>query len=465
MGSISRRNVLIGASLAAGNLALTACGGSPDPQRGKDAKEFSLTLSANAISGGKNAAQADWVKNWVIPNFVKAQKAKGVTAKVSYLSSGLADEQYKTKLALDLMSRSGPDVMTIDDIWVGSFAQAGYIKPLPQVVGSSADKWDGWKQITTAVQSMATYGNQRYGIPSGTDGRILYYNKVLFRQAGLPQQWQPTSWQDILDAARKLKRLPGVTPLQINAGTAMGEATTMQGVLPLLAGAGGQVNDGGKWYGATPQLKAVLTFYRDIYTTGLGDPDLQKEVNGRDESFQEFAKGKIGILAESDYLWRSVIDPKVGIDPMKARDNDVGYALIPADQPGKGLHGASFVSLSGGSVDVLNPHSSYPQQAFELLTFMHSPAAEKARMAGGSYISERNDVNKQVLKTDPLLTFISEKVLPITGYRPSNGAYLQVSTALQQATADIVAGKSVSAAADAYTKNLEEAVGARNVIH
>ena len=60
MGSISRRNVLIGASLAAGNLALTACGGSPDPQRGKDAKEFSLTLSANAISGGKNAAQADW---------------------------------------------------------------------------------------------------------------------------------------------------------------------------------------------------------------------------------------------------------------------------------------------------------------------------------------------------------------------------------------------------------------------
>ena len=464
MGSISRRNVLIGAGLAAGNLALTACGGSGSPQRGKDAKQFTLTLASNAISGGKNSAQADWFTKWVIPNFVTAQKAKGVTAKVSYLPSGLADEQYKSKLALDLMSRSGPDIMTIDDIWVGSFAQAGYIKPLPQVVGASWKDWDGWQQIATAVQSMASYDNQRYGIPAGTDGRILYYNKALFQRAGLPRDWQPKSWQDILDAARRLKRLSGVTPLQIDAGTAMGEATTMQGVLPLLAGAGGQVNDGRKWYGATPQLKAVLTFYHEVYGTGLGDPDLQKEVNGRDESFQEFAAGKIGILAESDYLWRSVIDPKAGIDPMKRRDNDVGWALIPAEQPGKGLHGQNFVSLSGGSVDVLNPHTQYPQQAFELLTFMHSPAAEKARMKNGIYVSERADVNKEMLRSDPLLSFISSKVLPITSYRPSNSDYLRVSTALQQATADIVAGKSVSRTAAAYTKNLKEAVGARDVV-
>lgn len=463
MGSISRRNVLMGASLAAGGFALAACGGSSNPQRGKGAKEFNLTVSANAISGGKNAAQADWVTKWVIPNFVKAQKAKGVTAKVTYQPSGLADEQYKTKLALDLASKSGPDVMTIDDIWVGAFAQAGYIQPIPQVVGPTADKWEGWRQITTAVQGMAAYDGKRYGIPSGTDGRVLYYNKQLFGKAGLPAQWQPKSWQDILDAARKLKHLPGVTPIQINAGTAMGEATTMQGVLPLLAGTGGQVNDGPKWYGDTPQLKAVLAFYRDIYTTGLGQPDIQKEVNGRDESFQAFTAGRIGILAESDYLWRSVVDPKVGIDPMKNRDSVVGYALFPAESPGRGLHGQSFVSLSGGSVDVLNPRTSFPQQAFEFLTFMHSPAAEKARMAGGAYITERNDVNKETLKSDPLLTFISDKVLPITTYRPSNSAYLQVSTALQQATADIVAGKSVDAAAAGYRKNLEEAVGAHNI--
>ncbi len=51
------------------------------------------------------------------------------------------------------------------------------------------------------------FEDERYGVPPATDGRLLYFNKKLFAQAGLPADWQPRSWPDIIAAARALKKL------------------------------------------------------------------------------------------------------------------------------------------------------------------------------------------------------------------------------------------------------------------
>ncbi|MFC7547969.1 extracellular solute-binding protein [Plantactinospora sp. GCM10030261] len=458
MSAKSRRAAGVLAALTAVALTATACGGSDEPA-GKDAKNITLTIADNAIAGGKNAAGAEWIENWVIPKFVEAQKAKGVTAKVTFVPSGVDDEQYKTKLALDLRSKGGADVMSLDGIWVGEFVQAGYLKPLSEVAGDQADKWEGWSQIPESVQGLGTFEDKRYAIPQGTDGRVLFYNKKLFAQAGLPADWQPTSWQEILDAGTKLKSLPGVTPIQLNAGTAMGEATSMQGALPLLAGAGGEIYADGKWAGASQPVKDVLDLYNKIYTGGLGDPKLQQEAKGRDKSFAEFAAGKIGILAEGDYFWRAVVNPEDGIAKMADRDTTVGYAMIPAKQPGAGIKGQDFVSMSGGGVRVLNPNSKYPSQAFELLAFMHSAEATKAQLAGAARITARMDVNKEVLAGDPMLNYVAEKVLPVTAYRPPLAVYPQVSVALQEATAAAAGGTGPDEAATAYQKKVEGIVG------
>jgi len=455
------------ATIAALSLSAAACGssgsGSSDPSRGADAKEVSLTIAANAVGGGKNDQEARWVTEYVIPTFTKAMKAKGVTATVKFQPSGVDDEKYKAKLSLDLKTRSGADVVALDGIWVGEFAQAGYIQPLDQVVGPTVAQWEGWSQIPKPVQANASFGGKAYGLPTGTDGRVLYYNKKLFARAGLPAEWAPKSWADILEAGRALKKLPGVAPLQINAGTAMGEATAMQGALPLLAGTGAQIYADGTWQGNTQQVRDVLTFYRDIYSAGLGEPAFQQAAKGRDESFAAFAAGKVGVLLEGDYFWRSVINPKGGVNPMTNRNADVGYAMIPAQKPGSGIRGQDFVSMSGGSGYFLNPSTKFPAQAWELLTFMSSPDALKALLNGEARITARTDVNKQVLGGDPLLSLISQKVLPLTAYRPGEGVYPQVSAALQQATADIVSGKSAAEAGAAYQKAVEKAVGAGKV--
>lgn len=473
------------ALLAAGALAVTACsagGSSPSasaagasgvqpstsgvqPSSSPGGPPVALTIGANSVVGGKSDQEAAWITNYVIPTFQKQMADQGQTVTVKFNGTGVADEQYKAQLALDLKSGSGSDVFDMDGIWVGEFAQANYLKPLNQI-DPAADSWDGWSQITPAVQANMSYQDQRYGISSGTDGRFLYFNKDVFAKAGLPADWAPTSWQDILTAAQTIKsKVPGVTPLQINAGTAMGEATTAQGFLPLLVGTGVKLYDEAtqKWQGNTTQIQDVLNFYKEVYTTGLGDPQLQLAAKGRDQSFQEFSQLQIGILVEGDYMWRGVINPTGGVNPMPNRDTEVGWALMPAKTAGSGVNGQSFVSISGGGGRVLNPNTKNPNEAWALLSFMASKDAVLQYTNGQPQITQRSDVNSQILSSDPVLTFVATKVLPLTVYRPGFAVYPQVSQALQLASQEVFSGKSVSDAATEYNDALVKLVGADHV--
>lgn len=462
-----RRTLSLSALVAVVGLAASGCLGQQeqtDSQQNVDAKDVTLTITANAVAGGKNAASAEWVDKYVIPKFVEEQKAKGVNVTVKFEGNGAADEQYKQKIALDLKTGGGADIVALDGIWVGEFAQAEYIKPLTDVAGADVDKWDGWQQIPEAVQELGKFEDKRYAVPLGTDGRVLYFNKKLFSQAGLPADWQPKSWDEVIEAAERLKSVPGVLPIQLNAGTAMGEATTMQGVLPMLVGTGAEVYQDGKWLGGGQELTDVLTAYQRIYGgSGLGDPLLQQEAKGREKSFQLFSENKIGIMLEGDYLWRGVLEPTKGVAKMADRDSAVGWAKIPAQNPGSGVRGQDFVSMSGGGVRVLNPNTKFPQQAWELLQFMNSAEAVKQELGGQARVTQREDVNAEVLADDPLLSFVAEQVLPLTAYRPGLAAYPQVSAALQQATADIVSGRSPAEAAQKYQDAVASAVGADNV--
>ncbi len=65
----SRRRIGAAAALVMAGAVLAGCGGggsSTDPDRGKDAKSFSLTITRNAIEGGKNTEEAEWITKSVI---------------------------------------------------------------------------------------------------------------------------------------------------------------------------------------------------------------------------------------------------------------------------------------------------------------------------------------------------------------------------------------------------------------
>ena len=406
----------------------------------------------------------------VTPLLSNADKGKQV--EVSFTPAGIDDNQFKTQLALDLASKRGPDVMALDGFWVAEFAEAGYIKPLESIVGAKAvNAWDGWAQIPNSVQGVMSYGGKKYGVPQGTDGRIIYFNKKLFADAGLPANWQPTSWADLLTAAKTIKtKTPSVTPLQLNAGDGMGEATAMQGFLNLLGGAGSLIYDTKtkKWTGNTKAVRDMLGFYDSVYNkdkVGNSDWQLLAGENGRNESFKAFSEGKLAMIIEGDYLWRGVINPLSGNFKMADRNTNVGFAKIPAQTPKSGVNGQSFMSMSGGSGYALNPNSRDKDVAWDLLKFINSkePVSTFMAIGGAVRISQRQDVNSAVLKSDPCLKFVFENAIPNTYFRPASVNYNAVSVLLQKATTSIVQGKSVAETAAAYESALKDLVGAANV--
>ena len=435
----------------------------PTPPPDEVAEEVTIEIIENAIRGGRNTIVAEWLLDFAIPEFEQRTAEAGRPIQVEFIETGIDDEDYKARLALDLSVGEGADIIGFDGFWLSEFVAGGLLTSLTEVVGPETDTWEGWDQIPDAVAGMLELEGERYGIPAGTDGRVIFFRKDLFAEAGLPEDWQPTSWEEVLDAGRQVQEsLPDVVPIQLNAGVPMGEATTLQGFIPILLGTGADLFDDG-WLGDTPELREALEFYDTLYSENLGDAELQVRADGRERSFQEFAEGRIAMLFEGDFFWRGVVAPD-GQFPIEDRDEIVGWAMIPAREPGAGIRGQDFVSASGGTGRVLNPNTEHPDEAWEFLSFLGSQEVWLNFVERSPRITARSDVNEIAIAEDPLLSFIADEVLPITWFRPGFEEYPQVSEAIQRMVENVVAGRSsVEQAAQEFQAELEGIAGAGNV--
>ncbi len=424
---------------------------------------ITLNIVCRCVAGGANANTVKWLTEYVIPKFQDQMKAQGKNVTVNLVQFGGSDEQLKQQYALDLKVGQGSDVMAFDGFWVPEFVEGGLLKPLNQIAGPDVDQWEGWAHIPENVQALLSYQDQRYGIPAGTDARAIWYRKDLFQKAGLPENWQPKSWDEILDAARAIKKaMPDVTPIQLNAGTAMGEATTLQGWYMVVLGAGANVYDfdTNKYVVKGQPILDALNFYKTIYIDEkLGDARLQLLKDGRQQSFLEFRDGKIAMLVEGDFFWRSVLAS--GDTKLENRDQLVTFAKMPAEEPGKGIRGQDFVTASGGTGYLLNPNTKNPAEAWALLSFMFSKDSLDYIQTIEPRIRARDDVP---VPNDAVMTALAKELLPITVIRPAEPNYPKVSEAIQLMTEQVVSGeKTPQEAADTYATTVTTLVGAGKV--
>jgi len=221
----------------------------PDPQRNADAKSVALVISANDAQGGKNADEADWIVNYVIPEFTKQMAARGVTAQVTFQPSGVDDEQFKTRLSLDMRTGGGADIVTLDGIWVGEFADAGYVRPLADVVGPDRGFLGRLvRQFRPPCSSWAPT------TASGTASRTTptAESSTSTRSCSPRPGCRPTGSRPAGRTAGRRRQAQGAArggPDPAQCWYRDGRGATMQGVLPLLAGTGSALRAGGKWQG------------------------------------------------------------------------------------------------------------------------------------------------------------------------------------------------------------------------
>ncbi len=421
-----------------------------------------VTVTCRCVEGGVNSAQVTWLETFVFPSFEKQMADEGRDITVRLIEFGGSDEGLKEQYALDLSVGGGADVLSFDGFWVPEFVEGGLLKPLNETVGDIGDQWEGWAHIPEGIQAIMSFEGQRYGVPGGTDVRQIFYRRDVFVQADIAVPWQPTSWQDIIDTAKQLRDVGIEMPIQLNAGTAMGEATTMQGYFMALLGAGEHMYDfeQNKWIVSSPAILDTLNFYYTIYIEeNLGSARVQLVTDGRNQSFEAFRDGKVGMLVEGDWFWRSPMRREMGEE---SRNEFVAFAKMPAREPGAGYRGQDFVTISGGGGWLVNPNSENPEDAWALLAFMSSAESVRAKELIQPRISFRDDVG---VAGDPVMTAMADALLSLSTVRPLFPDYPKISAEAQLMTERVVSGElSPEEAMAAYAEAVAEIVGQDNVI-
>lgn len=464
MGKLAKLLIMV---LLVGLLGTLMIGGATAAQ-----KPVTLKIICNGVEGGKNAAEVAYYKEYLIPQFEAKMEEEGKDVNVELIETGIPDEQYKARITLDIKSDRGADLISFDQFWLSEFVNAGLLKPL-EYYNEDWENWGGWNQYYTGIKNMMKFKGNMYGLMKGSDVRMIYYNKELFRKAGVRKwwAWQPDSWKELLDTARKIKEeLPDVIPLQINAGTKMGEATTMQGYYMVLLGTGERLYDQklGKWVVKSEDILDTLEFYKTVYVDeNLGDADMQVAAKAREKTFEKFQEGQIAMLVEGTWFWTDVIAPEEAWG-IPNRDAKIGWAAMPARKPGAGINGQNFVSISGGTGWVLSPATDHPQLAWELLKFIGSFEGKMKWMEyKPAAVTARKDVASEspIVSKDFFLGSIGPALAPLSTYRPGFPVYPKISYQAQLMTERVVTGEmSPREAMDAYAKAVTELVGEENIV-
>ena len=444
---MQRRTPVVGIIAAA--LALSACGGGSS----SGSSNGNATIRVAYQQFGEGKVMANFLTS-VKADFEKANPGK----KVELVPIVASENDYYTKLALMLRSpRTAPDVVYEDTFLINSDIKAGYLRPLDPYLKN----WSDWgKFADTAKGAAKASDGKTYGIPDGTDTRGLWYNKHVFAKAGLPADWQPKTWADVLDAARAIKsKVPGVTPINVYSGKASGEATSMQAFEMLLYGTDNPLydNKSGKWVVGSKGFLDSLRFIKTVYGEKLGPSpqDATDATLGNKISQEWLPKDKVGIALDGSWLpntWQST-----GPRPWPQWSQVLGQAPMPTENgqaPGK-------VSLSGGWTWAISSKSANPDVAWKLISTLQTPQNAAKYAVAGTQIAVRSDVAEDATYKEANAKYpVFTDLVSVTKYRPAYPEYPQISNQIQVATEAVMTGQqSPEQAQKAYDEAVKGIVG------
>jgi multiple sugar transport system substrate-binding protein len=241
--TIRRATVLVGA--AALVAAAAACGSSSG---GSSTGTTTLSIwSCTGCWGTKFPS--------VLKQFEKAHPNIKITTREIPFAS------YDTTLAEAFASGSGPDVVWINTSGdYGLYSSKGYLKNIAtSIVGAPDVKPSDfypneWNEVVLQ-QGI-------FGIPIDTGTRALYWNKTLFKKAGLAPFGSTVTWQQVLTAAQKINALGGGISGFSYAG---GEKWSMMynNIGPLVFEAGGQFlnNSATQAYATSSAVETAVSYW------------------------------------------------------------------------------------------------------------------------------------------------------------------------------------------------------------
>ncbi|MEO8530025.1 MAG: extracellular solute-binding protein [Deltaproteobacteria bacterium] len=235
------------------------------------------------------------------------------------------------------------------------FALNDLIVPVPM---SDDEKAAYYPHIVDTV----TFEGTQWGVPIAFSTKAFYWNKDLFKQAGLDPEKPPTTWAEEIEYAKIIKEKTGIAGYGLSAKTF---DNTMHQFLHWVYTNNGQIIDAdGNITIDSPEVLAALQAYKDIVPYSVEGATAYEQ----NEMRAIFLDAKVAMLQAS-----------VG-GAVKLKDTPInwGVANLPAGPDSKGpgtlLITDSLAVFKGSGVE---------DKAVEFAKFITSPEVQEAYEGGG----------------------------------------------------------------------------------
>ncbi len=267
------------------------------------------------------------------------------------------------KLLTAIAGGTPPDVLRQDRFAVASWAAKDAFLPLNRLIEESHFPWNDFYDY---ARKEASYKGKIYGIPYDTDSRAVYYNKRLFREAGLDPEKPPKTWEQLTKLTLKLtKRDSRGHITQLGFAPYLGEGWFY--IWSWANGGSFMSEDGRRVTLAAPENIEALRYVTQLCDTlggRLNELARFQSGYGRIDTITDpFLQGKLAMFIMGSWYLQTIARYKLNLD--------FGIAPMPVPK------GHPPVTWSGGFSFVIPKNARHVKEAWKFIQWMSSLEAAK----------------------------------------------------------------------------------------
>jgi multiple sugar transport system substrate-binding protein len=314
----------------------------------------------------------------------------------------------RQKIADMVAQGKPPTLARVATRWIPEYVASGLLEPVDSYMSPEFRS----QFIPLLINEGSQYEGRTFGLPITVSSRALYYNKTLFKQAGLASP--PANWDELRNAAKAVHALGTDT---FGFGLQGNEAETSTYFYYFLWGNGGEIltKDGTRPAFNGPEGQEAAKFLKGLMDDGLTQPN--PAGSGRKDLETAFVGGKLGMVITGPWLATRL--------KTEAPNLDYGLATIP--------YQTTPTTLAAQDTLILFKQAENKPAAWKFVEFLYADQYRLKYALGDGVLPEKISVAKDSQIIDnPAYNFFMEK-LPTGRFEPLNVKSADISTEVASA--------------------------------
>jgi multiple sugar transport system substrate-binding protein len=387
----ARRVLALASALA---MALTACAGvSPGGDADGDVELVWAIGGPGAQPGG----------TFQLVTEMWNEENPDVPVSIDILPEDADEQRVQQSLVLNAAG-SDFDVLSMDVIWTGEYAQNGWIVDWEEQRAELEDA------VLAGPLESAQYQGQLWAVPFSSNASFLYYRTDLIDEP-------PTTWDELREVGLEAAEEAGIAPFVAQGARYEGFVVNF---LEYYWSAGGELYDEDNTEVLWPSGDAAATaleYMRSAFEDGVYAPGFNTAME--EEARNEFQSGNAVFMRQWPYAYELIRE-----DAESPIRDDFDIAPLPT------FDGDGTISALGGYNNAVSVYSEHEEEAREFVLWLSTTPEVQQLMgerADPPVLAEAYDA----LADDPVMALLGE-VLPESRARPPIPQYSTVSDVMQR---------------------------------